>query len=117
MDSIIINEDNLFEIIKTFYSNDESKDIHVEKLLRIVDDELSLTLYLVKDDNKFVITREDLEYVFKFYLHSCGLEYLDFRFVGNIRRPGYFTDEEKPIFEGVKLFYVDKEKTKKLSLS
>lgn len=113
----IITEKELFEIITTFYSNEDEKDIHIEKSLQIINGELSLTLYLVKDNNKYIITHEDLEYVFKFYLHSCGLEYDSFRFIGNIRRPGYYIDEETPIFEGVKLSYYENNKTKKLSLS
>ena len=116
MEELKISEKALYNMIKDFYSDENTKTISVERDLRIEDDDLRLNLYLIKNGAKYIVTQEDLEYIFKFYLHSVGLEYHNFKFIGNIRTVGYFTNEYIPLFEGAVLYYLDRSKERKLVL-
>ena len=113
-ETVFIDEKKLNEIIINYYTNDDSEVISVDKELIKIHGDLRLTLFLIKDDQRFIITYEDLEYVLKYYLHYLGYEFINYKFVGGIHNAGYYFDEDTPHFDGVSVTYRNHEKTKKL---
>ena len=114
--TIIINEEYLYKMIKYYYKKHEDKDINFYKDLKIMNNDLVLHLYLIKDNEQLLITVDDLNVIFKEYFDYCDLEYIGFKYVGYIRIAGYYTSKDTPIFQGVQLSYKNKSYNRRLSI-
>ncbi len=110
-----ISEQMVSLIIKDYYQKVEGKDAFVVKDLKLVNHEPVLNLYIIIKGQETQLTRDKLSEVFKWYLDIHGLDFVDFRYIGNIRKAGYFIEEETPVFQGVKLYYNNRVFEKKLA--
>ena len=118
-DEINLSEPEVFSAIEKYYAQFDEK-VKAKKNLRIVNGDLSLDFFKVqefigKKDIKIIETRlseDDLRYIFEYYLKDSNYNLVDYKYIGGIRKVGYFVDEDTPYFEGIKLYIKGREKTK-----
>ena len=109
-----ISEQMVSLIIKDYYKKVQNVDAFVVKDLKLVNHDLVLNIYVIIKGRETQLTRNKLEEIFKWYLDIHGLDFVDFRYIGNIRKAGYFVDEDTPVFQGIKLYYHNRVFEKKL---
>ena len=77
-----------------------------------------IKFYLVEhydDINKkieYLLTETDLKRALANYISDRGYELNDFKYIGGVRKFGYFVDEDKAYFEGIELSVSEKENKK-----
>lgn len=74
-----------------------------------------IKFYLVEhyeDLNKkieYLLTETDLKRALANYISAQGYELINFKYIGGVRRVGYFVDEDTAYFEGIELSVSEKE--------
>ena len=116
MKKIFLKEEKIYDAIIDYCSIGNKNELSVEKSLYIYDDEIVLDFYLLetieKDKirwtSKYALTKLDLKDAFNYYLEKRGYELDNFKYVGGIRRVGYYIDDDTPMFEGIELAVKEK---------
>ena len=114
--SICLSEYMSFQIIKDYYKKTENKDVFIVKELSIKGDDIKIQLYIISDGRESALTHNKLIEIFADYLEHHGLIFVDFKYIGTIRRAGYYTSVDTPVFQGIKLSFYNKVFEKKLTL-
>ncbi len=121
---------------KTYLSEEEVNKALIEYFSLFIDGKLEISKYmfigadklhigfslLIRDENnklieKKRITEEDLKAAFKNYINDSQVEYDGFKYLGGVRREGYYPGEETPYFEGVEIQTKQKEEAQKLTFT
>ena len=114
---VLLTEEDIYKLIVSYYGKGRKDIVDAKKEMGISDHQIDLHFYLIEyfEGKEFdtMLTEGDLSNVFSDYLDPYGKDLVDFKYMGNIRRVGYFTDEDKPIFQGVQLNTKEKVKTRK----
>ncbi len=104
---VIITEADIYKLIINYYGENRKDKIDAKKEIGISNNQIDLHFFLVEHigekDINTMLTEGDLSNVFRDYLEFYGRDLIDFKYIGNIRRVGYFTDEERPVFQGIEL--------------
>ena len=100
-----LSEHMVSMIIKDYYKKVQNVDAFVVKDLKLVNHDLVLNIYVIIKGHETMLTRDELSNIFKWYLNSHGLDFVDFRYIGTIRKVGYFVEEDTPVFQGIQLHY------------
>ena len=105
-------------ILVNYYGSGKNYLVSTEHDLTIVNYSPKIFYYLIehldydgiKRDNRMLLTEGDLKKAFNDYLSSSNYELVDFKYVGGIHHTGYFIDNDRPYYEGVRLNVKEKEK-------
>ena len=104
---IELSEEEVKSEIKKYYKK-ENVSLEVERELILESNNLILHFYLVEKENneekrRVLLTQGDLKNVFENYLDGSSYDLVDFKYIGGVRKVGYFIDEETPYFSGIQL--------------
>ena len=100
---VTLTEAEVCEAIVQYYGHNRKDSLSAHKEMSLSGDNIDLRFYLVENDRNILLTEGDLRNVFQHYLNPCDLELDDFKYIGHIRRVGYFVDEDTPVFQGIQL--------------
>ncbi len=123
MNKTFLSEEEVNKALIDYYSLFIDGKLEVSKYIFMGADRLHIgfSLLIRDEDNKLIdkkrITEEDLTAAFKNYMKDSPVEYDGFKYLGGVRREGYYPGEEAPYFEGVEIQTKQKEVAQKLSLS
>ncbi len=116
-DKIELSKDEVLDLITSYYGEDKEYDVTTRMDLSLEKDQINIKFSIVENfdgiTNIIRLTEGDLENVFKDYLSNTNYDFVDFKYVGGIRRVGYFVDENTPYFEGIEIRVKPKEKVLK----
>ena len=112
-----ISTDEFITILSEYYSEILHQDIKVKYNVRIIwNDNLSLNVFFEKrsygDRRTINLTDEDIKKCLEVHANALGYTLNNYKYIGGIRHVGYFTEENAPHFEGVRLYLKEKCKTK-----
>ena len=118
-ESINLSKSEVNKIIVDYYGEGRP-NVTAKHVLKLEDDKIDIDFYLVEEFNlkrkqRIVekrLTENDLRVAFDDYLEGSNYKLVDYKYIGGIRRVGYFVDENKPYYEGIKLFIKGREKIK-----
>lgn len=116
-----ITDKEFMNILNTYYSIKERKDIKLRLELGIEYDDISVspTVSIFYDSyiqGKLVsvpVTEEDIMEALSVYANNLGYQLSGFQYVGGVQRMGIFHDEDIPIFAGIIMEFKGKVKTRK----
>ena len=112
-EKINLSKMDVLNIITSYYGEGKEYDVSTRMDLYLDGDKINIVFYIVEKydsvTNEIRLTEGDLENVFKDYLSNTNYDFVDFKYVGGIRRVGYFVDEDTPYFEGIELSVKQKE--------
>ncbi len=122
MGKVYLRKEVLERAIIDYYSQTTTNPLDVDIKLSIYEDEINIAIDLLeyKGEGKLVccesrpLTMEDLEKVLLHYLKNSENSYESFKYMGGIRRVGYFMLEDTPIFEGIEITVKNKGFSRKL---
>lgn len=112
-----LTEEELINTIEKYYDTFLDGLVGATKSMKLNDDhsDIELNFYIVLCDGygettEILLSREELTRVLNYYLIATNYEVDHFKYLGGIRRVGYFTDEDTPILEGIRIYAVEKGK-------
>lgn len=116
-----ITDKEFMNILNTYYSIKERKDIKLRLELGIKYDDISMSpnikifydSYIQGQLVSIPVTEEEITEALSSYAKNLGYQLSSFQYVGGVQRMGMYHDEDKPIFAGVILNLKDKVKTRK----
>ena len=122
MNKIFLGEGEITRAIINYFSLFIDGKLEVSKYLFMGADRVHVGFsLLVRDENntiiqKLRITEKDLDEVFKNYLKESQNEYIEFKYIGGVRKEGYYQGEEVPYFDGIQIETRPKEIEQNLAL-
>ena len=125
MKKLFLTEKEVYNAIIDYCKQGNDNELSVEKSIYIYDDEIILDFYLIEKvqrdkithTSRYKLTNLDLKDAFNYYLEKNNCELDTFKYVGGIRRVGYFIDEDTAHFEGIELAIKDKSLKRRRLLS
>lgn len=122
---IELSKDELLNILKNYMSKIYGKEVSVIERHSIVygsEKTIKLELLYVYSSYtktstirlEYEIKEDDVKEALKEFLFNKGLEFDSYSYLGYIRNVGYFCDEDEAIFEGIRVYYKEKELKKVL---
>ena len=117
-----INEDLFFRLLNQYYSIKMRDDIELVKELTVKYDSLGpypdlgiyYESYIAGDKIRVKLSYEDIFEALDVYAQNQGLELVDFKYDGGVRKMGLQLDKDIPYFTGVCLRMREKSLVKKL---
>ena len=117
---IMLSPDDIEEAIIQYFGNGKDYKVSVREDL-YVDDNRSpqIKFYLIEHfdeinkDIEYLLTETDLKMSLANYISDNGYDLNDFKYVGGVRKVGYFVDEDMAYFEGIELNVSEKVKDNK----
>ena len=100
---IHLTESEIYDAIIAYYGQKGKENIRATKEISLSGNHINLCFYVEEENLKIMLTEEDLSQVFQHYLNPCDLELIHFKYMGYIRRAGYYVDRDTPVFEGIQL--------------
>lgn len=103
--------------LSEYYSKIYQRNIAFKANIRIqTNDELKLNIYFEKYSERIIqvvnLTDGDIQKYLTIYASDLGYSLDNYKYIGGIRHTGYFTNEDTPYFEGIRLYLKEKVKTK-----
>ena len=104
-EKIVLTPDEVKQVIvNSFGWND---NVGVIEKINIHDGNRYMCYYLIdhngKNDIKVRVTEDDLIDAFDEYAESCGYEFINFNYIGNVARKGRLINDNAAKYEGVEL--------------
>ena len=111
-----LTREEFIKELSKYYSKKLKKDITIKYRVNIIwNDNLSLNVFFEKrslSTNDIInLNDEDISMCFKAYAEKLGFKLENFKYIGGIRHTGYFTSENTPHFDGIRLYFKEKAKT------
>ena len=110
--------EELLRILNEHYSPIYRRDIKMNANILISNgDNLKLQIYFYNytpyGKTQIVYLSElDIQTCLSKYANTLGYSLDNYKYMGGIRKVGYFIEKDTPYFEGVRLFFKEKNKTK-----
>lgn len=116
-----INPEQLLNILNEYYSIKERRDIIFNYDLKVIYNDTNLginiqfytEMFIKGDKVKVPLKDEDIFEPLNNIANNNHLDLIELNYLGHVRKVGYYTDEDTPIFEGVRLIMKKKNKIKK----
>jgi hypothetical protein len=101
-EKIELSKIEVLNLITSYYGEGKDYDVTTRMDLSLEKDQINIKFSIVENfdgiTNIIRLTEGDLENVFRNYLNDTSYVFVDFKYMGGIRRVGYFVDEDKPYF-------------------
>lgn len=113
-----LSVDEVHETITNYYGEGKLYQVESTHELSLYNNHLDIHFYLletfdidgVEHTTKTMLTEGDLRNVFQDYAEKADYDLVDFKYIGGIRKVGYFVDEDTPHFDGIELNVKPREK-------
>ena len=120
MEELIIKNDELINILSTYYSKLKNKIIIIKSKTHINykkrEPQIEVKFFYDNNINGTKVTtfikESEIKAILTEYLSIKNYTLVDYTYVGNIKNTGYYADYDAPHFEGIKIYY---DKNKNLS--
>ena len=117
----IITKEKVISLMDQYYSIKMREDVHFTfelgtkntDLTVIPDVKIYLEKYIMGDRIRVYATLDDIKEVLDAYAANHGCELLSFKYCGDVRKTGYYFDEDTPFFEGIAITMNKKIKVKR----
>lgn len=122
-ESIILTKNEVNQILIDYFGNEKEYKLSVVPQTYLDDnEEIQIRFYLIehlyynnnRNDFKCLLSETDIENALEDYANKNDYEYDNFKYIGGVRRVGYFMDESMPYYEGIKLNVKKRKNIKKL---
>ena len=123
MEKMYLSEGEVNKALINYFSQFIDGKLEISKYIFMGADRLHIGFsLLVRDENKNLIekiriTEDKLREALIFYLNDTNKDLEEFKYLGGVRREGYYQGEETPYFDGIEMQTKEKEKGQKLTLT
>lgn len=112
-----IDKEDFFNILQGYYSYKEKCDIELKYDFDITSNGIEYEPHLNVSYNKYIngkkknipLNDNDINEPLMVYAKNKGYEFISYKYYGNVRRVGYYSDIASVVFEGV-ILYLNKNK-------
>ncbi len=116
----ILTKERFISILEEYYSIKLKYNIHFvyeldvkyTDITVIPDIKIYFERYIMGDRIRVLVRDSEIKEAMDNYACNHGFELLSFKYVGNVQRAGYIREEDTPIFDGIALSMVRKNKGK-----
>ena len=113
-----LSVDEVHEAIAGYYGEGKSYQVEATHELSLSNNHLDIHFFLletfdvngIEHTTKTMLTEGDLKNVFQDYAEKADYDLVNFKYIGGIRKVGYFVDEDTPHFDGIELSVKPREK-------
>jgi len=117
METKDLSEKEFLDILSSYYSKICNQNITIKYNIRITaNDNLSLSVFYEKYTSRSAhiieLNDSDINKCFSDYADNLGYALNHYKYIGGINHTGYFTSENTPHFDGIRLYLKEKCKRK-----